>query len=181
MTTDPVAARYAEAFFESVPSAQRLEVAEQLHALGEVVRQHGELRRFLENPDVEAPDKVRVLGAALAGAWVEDVRAFVHMSVSMGRAESLVGIAEAFQHLVDEEQGLARVTVRSAKPLPSALKARLVQAVERREQRRVELVEETQPELIGGVQVLVGNRLMDGSLTARLRELRHRLKRVRVY
>ena len=125
--------------------------------------------------------KLQVMDRLLRGAWSQDVRAFVQVVLSMGRASSLADIAEAFGELVDEERGLVRVTVRTAHPLSESLKTRLKQRLERLEHRTVELVEQSAPELIGGIQVLFDHRMLDGSLRAQLEQLRRRLKAVRVY
>ena len=182
MAQDPVAVRYAGAFFELVKSAGQLEeAASSLAELQGLLQGHATLRQFLANPDVEIADKLRVLERVLGRAWSRDLHAFVQMVLSLGRAEHLVEIAQAFSELVDAERGLLRVRIRAAHPLPAPLKARLTQTLERREGRRVALVEEAAPELLGGVQVLLDHRMLDGSLRTQLDRLRQRLKSVRVF
>ena len=181
MAADSVSVRYAQALFDVAKPAGRLDaVASQLEELAGHVRQEARLRELLLNPDVELDDKLSVCAVVLGGTWQEDVRLFVRMAVAFGRAELLLDMAEAFRRLVDEDRQIARVTVRTARPLAPALRTRLVAAVERSEGRSVELVEEAAPELIGGLQVMVGHRMVDGSLKGRLAELRQRLKSVKV-
>jgi len=98
----------------------------------------------------------------------------------MGRAAHLVDIAQAFAELVDEARGIIRARVSSARPLEAPLKSRLKQILEHREHKQVELVEETAPELLGGIQVVLGSRMLDGSVRTQLARLRQRLKTVRV-
>ena len=180
-TTDSVSVRYAQALFETANAAGRLDpVLAQLEELAQCLQQHPRLRELLLNPDVETGQKLGVCAAALSGGWQEDVQAFVRVVLSFGRAALLLEMAEALRRLVDEERRIARVVVRSARPLPEPLRAQLVAALERSEGRRVTLMEETAPELIGGVQVMIGNRMMDGSLKGRLADLRQRLTSVRV-
>jgi len=182
MVMDPVAARYAESLFELVKRERRLEeVVRELEELAGLIQDHDELRQFLLNPDVEVPDKVNVLDRLLEGAWSFEARAFVQLVLSMGRTSFLIEMVEAFRELVDAERKLVRVTVRSAHPLPEPLKARLKQRLEQLEGRRVELAEEIAPELIGGIQVLLDHRLLDGSIRTQLAALRQRLKSVRVH
>lgn len=181
MTTNPVAARYAEALFEFAKRHERLdETSAQLETLGELARRSAELRQLLINPGVDAPDKVALLGRLLGG-WQEDVRAFVELVLSFGRIEQLLEMVEALRRLMDEERGVVRVTVRSARPLDAALRGALVKTIERREGRHADLTEETDPQLLGGLQVLLEGRLLDGSLRSRLEGLRQQLKRVKVH
>ena len=86
MTSDPVAARYAQALFETAKAEQRLdEILETLQLIGQLVREHPELRQLLLNPDVEPDDKVGVLERTLKGSCSETLRAFLRFVVSFGR------------------------------------------------------------------------------------------------
>lgn len=181
MAVDPVASRYAEAVFATAKESGQVEEAlTQLRLIGTLIRQHPELGQLMRNPDVDPPDKVQVLERILQHSWSELVRAFVHLVVSMGRSEFLPDIADALQMLVDEEQGRLRVLVRSAHPLSEAVLQRLRTRLEHREQKHVELAAEVAPELLGGLQVFIGHRVVDGSLQRQLRELRERFMSLRV-
>lgn len=182
MSGHPVASRYAEAFFELAKSQGRLEdVSQDLGRVAGLIDQHPELRRFLVNPDVESADKLSVLNRLMAGEWAEEVRTFIQMVLDMGRAEALAEITEAFGVLVDEAHGIARVRVRTARPLTGTLKTTLTRQLGRLGHKQIEMTEETDPVLLGGIQVFIGNRVFDGSLRTKLMELRQRLKTVRVH
>ena len=182
MVSDPVAVRYASSFFEVVKDEGRLdETASSLKELQGLIQRHEELRQFLVNPGVEVADKTQVLERLLGSAWSRDLKAFVQMVVSLGRAARLVEIVDAFGELVDAERGVLRVRLRTARPLPAPLKTRLKQTLERRERCSVELIEDMVPELLGGLQVLLDDRMLDGSLRTQLDTLRQRLKSVRVH
>jgi len=182
MVTDPVADRYASALFDLVDEQGQLDdTLAHLEQLGVLLQSHPELRQFLINPDVELPGKIQVLGRVLAGAWSEDVKAFLQVVLSMGRAESLGEMVEAFRASVDAKRRRVRVTVRVARPLSKRLRDRLKQRLEQLEQREVELDEATDPTLIGGMQIFLDHRLLDGSLRSHLEALRRQLKSVRVH
>jgi F-type H+-transporting ATPase subunit delta len=181
MAYDAVAARYAESLFAAAKPKRALDgTLEQLELLGRLLTEQPELREFLYNPDVEPGDKVGVLERALAGGWSELVQAFLRMVLSMGRAETLPGIVEAFREAVDRDQGRIRVMVRSAHPLPEDALKRLRHGLERREGKVVALDATVDPTLIGGVQILLDHRLIDGSVRRQLDELREQLTSVRV-
>ena len=181
MIKEPVAARYAEALFEHVKTAGQLEeVSDQLTELAELIQRHADLRQLLLNPDVEVSDKLTVLDRVLGRSWSSEIRAFVHVVLTLDRAAFLVEMCEAFQERVDEERGLLRVVARSAHPLSASLRATLTKRLEALQGRQVSLTEEVVPELLGGLQVLLDHRILDGSLQTKLRELRQRLKSVRV-
>lgn len=182
MSAQGIAVRYAGVLFDRVSAPNEREtILGHLEALAEVMRRHDDLERFLLNPDVEVDDKLGVLTRALGKAWPEDLSVFLRVVLSMGRAQNLQDIAAAFRTLVDADRRRVRVTVRTARPLSAGSRVALIQRLEAMEQRRVELAEAQEPSLIGGLQVLIDHRLLDGSLKARLSELRQRLKSVKVH
>ena len=177
----PVASRYAQALFYAGKTDDVVdETVDTLRTVERLVCDHVELHAFLLNPDVEPEDKVGVLGRLLKGSWSGLVQAFVQMVVSAGRAEYLPEIAVALQALVDDDQGRLRVTVRSAHPLSEAALARLRTRLARREGKRIEMTTELDPALLGGVQVLLDHRVIDGSVQRQLVALRQRLTSIRV-
>ena len=183
MPADSVAARYAAAFFESVSPQGQAHVDAVRRELAEIAAalvRHDDLRGFLANPDVELEDKLGLIGRVL-GPRLPDVESLLRLVLSMGRAESLVDVVEAFGRLADDARGVVHVIVRSARPLPEELRRRLIERMGRVEHgRTVTLDAQVDPALVGGLQVLVGQRMFDGSVATQLHVLRERLKRVRV-
>jgi len=181
MSQDPVAARYALALFEFAQARGQVAQAQQaLRAVGQLAAGHTDLRQFLVNPDVEPDQKLDVLSRTLGERWSPLVAAFVRLIVSYGRAASLTAIAEAFEALVDADEGRLRIVVRSAHPLPEALVRRIAGQVERREGKTAEVTTDVNPALIGGVQIVLDHRVIDGSIQRHLTDLRQRLRAVRV-
>ncbi len=182
MAQDPIASRYAQALFEAAKTERAVDgTLEQMSLVGRLFLDHPDLRQFLRNPDVEPGDKVGVLDRALKGSWSALVQAFFRMLLAMGRAEYLPQVVDAFQALVDADQGRLRAVVRSARPLPAPLLKRLRSTLERREGLTLELAAEVDPELLGGLQVRLDHRVIDGSVRRQLVDLRERLSAVRVH
>ncbi len=179
---EPAAFRYAQALFDLLRPEGRLdEASRELAELAELIRHYEALRKFLVNPDVETADKLRVLDRLREPAWSKDVRAFVQVVVSFGRAPLLGEIAEAFGELVDAERRVVHVRVRTVHPLSATFKTQLAKRIEQLEHGSIQITEELDHALLGGIQVVIGNRVFDGSLKSQLNRLRQRLKSVRVH
>lgn len=182
MAIDPIASRYAEALFESAKASQELDaVLEQLLAIGGLIREHAGLRQLMNNPDVDPVDKVGVIERVLgADGWSALTREFVAMVVARARPEHLPEMAEALQALVDEDRGHVRIQVRSARPIAPQTLERIRARMAEREGKQVTMDTQLDPRLIGGVQVVLGHRVIDGSVRRQLADLRERLLAVRV-
>ncbi|MBI3997376.1 MAG: ATP synthase F1 subunit delta [Candidatus Omnitrophica bacterium] len=178
---DPVASRYAHALFDAANAEGRADQAlEQLTRIEQLMRGSPPLRELMGNPDVDPDDKAGILERVL-GDPSGFVRAFIHVVVARGRAESLPDIAETFQNLVDEQQGRLRVTVRSAHPLSEDVLTRLRATLAMREGKTIELTSEVDPALLGGLHIRLDHHVIDGTVQRQLHELRERLMTVRVY
>ena len=181
MAADPIASRYAQAAFEIAQREQSLtETLEQLTEIGQLIRRHEELLGLMINPDVDPDDKVGILSRLTNSSWSPFVNAFVEMVVARRRAEHFPQIMDAFRELVDGAQGRLRVLVRSAHPLSEEELTRLRAKLERDEHKQVQLEPEVVPTLIGGVQLFLGTRVIDGSVEGQVAQLRERLQSVRV-
>ncbi|MBI4343345.1 MAG: ATP synthase F1 subunit delta [Candidatus Omnitrophica bacterium] len=181
MSSESAAGRYAQALFESITEPRELATArQQLEPLGALLRQARELDLILGHPGISAEEKLGVLARISGKPWSALVRAFLQVVVEFGRGGDLDDILDEFEARVAHHEGRMEATVRSAHPLPQALLERLRQRLERREAKTITLTAELAPELLGGVQVLLGNRVIDASVRRRLSDLRQQLASVRV-
>ena len=182
MAVDPVASRYAQALFETAQAEHSVEqTLEQLLQLGALVQGQADLRRLLLNPDITPDEKAGMLQRLMGGSWSGLVQACVQLVIGAGRAPEFPAIVEAFRALADAAGGRVRVIVRSARPVSEQLLNRLGRWLEARERRTAAVEAEVRPELLGGLQVQVGHRIIDGSVRRQLDDLRQQLTSLRVH
>ena len=86
-------------------------------------------------------------------------------------------IVSFFHELLDEERGVARALVTTAVDLDAERRTQLEQRLSAQTGRRVTVEARVDPAILGGVVVRIGDRLVDGSTRARLRNLRSQLER----
>jgi len=181
MAVDPIASRYAQAAFDTAKAEGTVDaVLEELAFLGRLFGDEPEFRQFLWNPDVDPDQKLALLDRLYRGNWSSLVKGLVQMTISFGRVEYLPDIIQAFHAAVDRDRGQLRVTVRCVHPLSEDVLKRLRTGLERREHKTVALHAQIAPELIGGIQILLDNRVIDGSVKRQMVELRERLRSIRV-
>ena len=176
MITDAAANRYALALYEM--AADPAEAGRYLAQLDEVAQALGssdELRRVIAHPLIEPAVKERVLVRLYGADLSEAVRNFLGVVCARGRAGEVAMVVEALRARVDAAEGRHRALVRSVEALePGQVKA-LREALEKRLGGTVEIEAETDPGLIGGIEVRVGGQVLDLSVERRLRDLRRHL------
>ncbi len=164
--------KYAEALYELAAERGRTEaVGQQLERLQTAASDNPELIRLLGHPSIDGDDKLRVVMSALDGEPDKLVRDFVRLLLERGQPEVLVSAATAYQMAADERAGVIPARVETVVPLDPSQRQRLQAALARLAGRQVRLEVEIRPELIGGVRVRLGDRLLDGSLKGRLQRM----------
>jgi len=163
------AVRYARALFEDARARQAVaEAAEDLALLNEVQRRSPDLVAFLGHPLVAAERKRELCREHLGSRLRPEQLSFLDLLVQRRRVDLLPEIAERFQQLVDDHQGLVRAGVWSAAPLTADETARLTQAIAEVFGGRPVIKMQVRPELIGGVTVRVRDSVLDGSVRTSL-------------
>jgi F-type H+-transporting ATPase subunit delta len=173
--TRSTARRYAEAAFEIAERDGTL--SDWLAALdaSEARLSSPEVLRALGSPALPAERREALLDRLLERSVEGAPRSLLALLVRRGRIEQLPAVTTEFRRLYRRREGIVEAEVTSAVPLADATLASLQERLSAGTGRRVELTQRTDAELLGGLQVRVGDRLIDGSVRGRLERLRSRL------
>ncbi|GJM43716.1 MAG: ATP synthase subunit delta [Gemmatimonadota bacterium] len=178
MLASPVARVYAEALFGIAREKSTVDdVAQELEEFRALIDGQPEIAEFLNTPVIEPAVKVAQLKKALAGRATDLVSDFLCLLVQKRRFAAFGMVTEAFRAMADDHAGRMRVSVRSATALSDSLRQELADALGKRLDRTIEIEAETDPELMGGAVVAVGDKVWDGSLKSRLTRFRKQLVR----
>jgi F-type H+-transporting ATPase subunit delta len=169
------AKRYAQAAFEL--AVEQGDTATWEGALAHIASfmSDAEVRRVLENSRVGRQPKMQLIEAALGDQPPLPLN-LARLLVRKGRTSLAGDIEDQFKQLVEEREGISRVVARTAVPLNESEREALVSRLQQQTGRRVILDTVVDPELLGGVVVQMGDRLIDASTRARLEALRDRLE-----
>ena len=97
---------------------------------------------------------------------------FLGTLVENGRLSVLPEIALQFHALVDAQSGVRKAVVHSAFPIEGAALDELTKVFEKRFGHKLNVQVALEPELIGGVRVVVGDEVLDTSVKARLEQMK---------
>jgi len=170
------AKRYAMAAFELAQeqndSDAWLDAARQIAAfMGDP-----EVRRVLENTRVGQEPKQRLIAAALGDLPALPLN-LARLLVRKNRTALAVDIAAQLGQLLEEQRGVARARATTAVPLGDAERDALSRRLASKTGGEVVLETAVDPELLGGVVVQIGDRLIDASTRAKLKALKDNLNR----
>ena len=165
-----IARPYAEALFKS--SAPDLKGAlawlEELAAIAA----DPQMQQLADDPKVTADQTYGVMTGVCKAALSDKARNFLRTVIDNGRLSALPEVARQFRVLVNAQGGRADAVVYSPFPIEAAALADLTATLEKRFARQLDLRVELEPELIGGIRVVVGDEVLDTSVKARLEQMK---------
>ncbi|HET7672255.1 MAG TPA: F0F1 ATP synthase subunit delta [Burkholderiales bacterium] len=171
-----VARPYAEAAFKLADEGGSLAKWSEMLADLATVAQDARVRAAIADPNRSDAQAAGVFISVLGGKLSGDAENFVRVLAQNDRLGLLREIREQFEALKNEREGVAEAEVHSAFELSEAQLADLVQRLEKKTGRKVRARVHVDKELIGGVKVVLGDKVIDGSARAQLGALETALK-----
>ena len=165
-----IARPYAEALFQAA-KADPAAAAAWLDELA-AIASNEQLRQYADDPKVTAQQVLALFVGVTKQPLSEMARNFLQTVLDNGRVAVLPEIAHQFHALKNAQAGTADATVYSAFDIDSAALADLANVLEKRFGRPLNLSVQLQPELIGGIRVVVGDEVLDTSVKARLEQMK---------
>jgi len=176
-----IAGRYATALFDLAREARNLdETAAEFDRLEAMIVESEDLSRLVRSPVISRDDQARAMAAILEATGFGDlVRRFVGVVAANRRLFALTEMIRRFRGLLAEHRGELVANVTSARPLAEAQKTALAAALAQglgRDVRDVKVETRIDENLIGGLLVRVGSRMVDSSLRTKLQNLELAMK-----
>lgn len=177
MDRSAVAINYASALFELAEREGALdEYASLIHAVADMYRDTPEFRLFLETPRVSLDDKKAVIRKVFGGSTPELFLRYLLVVIEKRRFRLLPEIDLAYREHVDEKEGRVRASVTLAHSADAELRQQIGRELSELFDREVVATYKEDADLLGGIVIRVGDRVMDGSVRRRLRDLKQTLR-----
>jgi F-type H+-transporting ATPase subunit delta len=180
MSDSETVSTYARALYDLAAVSGAFDaVDEGLKAVVKAVRGNVDLREAFLDAGVPAEKKREIVRAIFGDAVVPEVVAIAGLMVERGLTDLLGQVSSEYERLLEEKRGVVVAEVTTAVPLSDALRTRLVEKLAAATGRTVSLREHVDPAIVGGIVIKVAGRVLDGSVTTQLRELRQVLSTAR--
>ncbi len=173
-----LAGRYAAALFDLADEAKQLDaVAGELRGLKQLIDESEDLRTLIRSPLYDRDEQGEAMAAVLDKAGISDLtRRFVLVVSGNRRLFALPAIIDAYLHELARRRGEVTAQVTAARALTQEQETALAAALKKMVGGKVEVDLQVDPELIGGLVVRVGSRMIDSSLRTKLEKLQFAMK-----
>ena len=171
-----IARPYAEAAFKIASEQHALPVWGEMLKFAANVMRDAQMQEAIDNPKLGAEQKESLFLSVCGDRLNANGRNFVHVLLEGDRITLLPYIESIFATLRNAAEGVAKAEIVSAIALSDAQVAEMKTALEKRFGKKIEATVSVDPSLIGGARIVVGDQVVDGSISAKLQAMANQLK-----
>jgi F-type H+-transporting ATPase subunit delta len=175
-----VAGRYATALFELAAERRETDaVAADLESFAKAIDESEDLTRLIRSPVLKAEEQLAAINAVVErmrlGATAGN---FIRFVTQKRRLFAIQAMIRAYNALLAEKKGIVPAEVTVAEAVPAAMLADLKASLAKSAGAEVSLAVKINPDIIGGMVVKLGHRMIDASLKTKLNALRVAMREV---
>jgi F-type H+-transporting ATPase subunit delta len=168
--------RFAKVVFHLAKNTGRLaDVQRDFAGLRDLLRQLPDLSAFLANYMVPAEQRLDVLKSIFESRLSELTFKFVMFLEEQKQLRLPGPVTDAFGELCDQESGMLKATITSARPLNDEQLAALRQKLEGKFKQHVAVESAINPVLLGGFEIQIGDTIYNSSTAHQLEMFKQKI------
>ncbi|HEY5764179.1 MAG TPA: F0F1 ATP synthase subunit delta [Rhodocyclaceae bacterium] len=171
-----IARPYAEAAFRLAQEKKALAAWSQQLELLSAIAADAQMKSCIGNPQLSAPQKSELFRSLAGDKMDGDAARLVEVLAKNERLAVLPQIAELFESLKGEAEGVQDAVIHTAFPLSDAQQKAIVADLEQRYKTRLNAQVVVDQTLIGGVKIVIGDQVLDTSVRGKLDAMATALK-----
>ena len=173
--------RYSRSIFELAEEKKESNtVFQELLAVANAIEIRPELLSLLQSPRITREEKRSLIEGILGPSAHPLSKQFLNLLVDKNRTALFPYIVSRLQDVIQKKQGIQEAIVVTARELHSSILQLLEKALEKSTGKKMLLRSEIDPKILGGIQIRMGNRMIDGSIRTKLDILETKLRNVKV-
>ena len=173
---------YGEALFELAVEEEKTDaMLEEIEGIKQIFLENQDYLKFLNHPRISVEEKVATTENIFLGKIDKQLIGFLGIIINKGRCDSLMEILQYFLDRVKEFKGIGVAYVTT----PYELKEDKKEAICKKllattSYKEMEMHYDVKEELLGGMQIRIGDRVVDSSIQTKLNQLQKDLLKVQI-
>ena len=177
MVANKVARRYAKSLMLLAQERNELEKAlADMQLIKKVIGENRDLKAMFKSPVIKTRKKLNIIDRVFGNDLDDLVKGFVRIITQNKRSYLLEEISVGLTDLYNVHNKIVVAHVKTAVPMDDKLRAKVTSIVATLDHKSIELIEEVDADIIGGVVLRVGDAQLDASVARQLQELEIELK-----
>ena len=177
-----VSTTYGEALFElAVEEGREEEFLSEVAQLKSLLDENPDFGKLMNHPKILKEEKLKVLEEVFGGRISKELLGFLHLVVSKDRYGDIDAILDFFISEVKKLKGIGIAYVTTAADLNEAKKKEIeAKLLATTSFQKMEMHYQVDEDLIGGMVIRIGDRVVDSSVRTKLVELQRELLKVQL-
>ncbi|MCM1135640.1 MAG: ATP synthase F1 subunit delta [Clostridium sp.] len=177
-----VGATYGEALFElAVEEGKEDELLDEVVQFRNLLSENPDFGKLMNHPKILKEEKLEVLENVFKGKLSGELLGFLHLIVSKDRYGEIDAILDYFISEVKRVKGIGIAYVTTAMDISEAKKSEVEQKLlSTTSFSKMEMHYQVDEDLIGGMVIRIGDRVVDSSVKNKLSELSRELLKVQL-
>ncbi|MGN0376421.1 MAG: ATP synthase F1 subunit delta [Suilimivivens sp.] len=177
-----VSKTYGGALFElAVEEGKEDAFLEEIIALKEILKGNPDFNKLMNHPKILKEEKLEVLANVFEGRISSELTGFLHLIISKDRYGEINEILDYFIDEVKKLKGIGIAYVTTAVPLSKAKQKEVEEKLlATTSYQKMEMHFQVEEELIGGMVIRIGDRVVDSSIKTKLFEMRRHLLKTKI-
>ncbi len=179
MKINEIARQYSKALFEiGIENDNLAEIFDEFKELWDVINNNETLKEALFHQRVLVDEKERLFKRIFSDNLSDHLYKFMMILIKKRRIYFLENILEEFRKLVYKHENIITVKVTTAVEMNEAMRDKLKDKLNQFVDKKIEMKEVCDPDIIGGMIIKIGDYLIDGSIKSKLESLEDQIKKI---
>ncbi|MBP9996016.1 MAG: ATP synthase F1 subunit delta [Lachnospiraceae bacterium] len=177
-----VSKTYGDALLELAIEEEKIDIfSEEIDGILNVLNDNPDFGKVINNPRIAIEDKLEFVENVFKTRISDELTGFIKIIVAKGRFAEIDKILQYFSDEVKKLKGIGVAYVTTPSELTDNQKSKVVnKLLETTEFKEMEMHYSVAPELIGGMQIRIGDRVVDSSVHTKIMKMQQELLKVRV-
>lgn len=173
---------YGEAIFELAVSEDKVDTfLEEIQMIQQALLENPQFADIMNHPKIMKEEKLQVVQDVFSGKVSDELTGFISLIVTKGRYDNIDEILQYFVDQVKTLKGIGVAYVTSAVELKAeqqkAIEEKLIQTTAF---KQMEMHFSVETDLIGGLIIRIGDRVVDSSIKTKLSGLERQLMKIQL-
>ena len=151
------------------------ETLDELEQIAELTKTHPQLGEVFASPSIGTKERTAALNSIFKGRISDTTLHFVQVLNDKGRIDLFPAIVQSFDEVVQEQFGTIEADLFTAQPATPDMIREITDRLSKTLGKQVVVHPYTEPAMIGGVKIKIGDQLLDASVATQLAKLKDQL------
>ena len=171
--------RYALSIYNTGKQEEKLDdIQKGLESIKFLYKSVKEFKYLLLTKKIETKNKIIILDETLRDYCSNYVIALLSIIIDNGDSKYLIPIIDRFLIILENESDIVNVKMITSDKLSNQDLNSLSQGIEKQLGKKISFKHEQDPQILGGIKLMIGNKVIDGSIGHQLKKLKFALEQV---